>query len=93
MNIKILNEEHRIIAEPMKNNGGLYVTYIPSIDAISINADCQNLEETTEFIATYLDLNDEGQELIRAHLGHSRLNKLTRALDEVIEIRNKNKTE
>lgn len=52
MNCKMLSEEHRIVAVPMKYEGGLHIIYNHFKDAILINADCQNLKKIAKIMET-----------------------------------------
>ena len=64
MNCKMLSKEHRIVAVPMKYEGGLHIIYNHSKDAILINADCQNLEKIARIMEIYLTI--EGRDRLGA---------------------------
>lgn len=87
MNYKILSEEHRIIAVPMKYEGGLHIIYGHSIDAILINADCQNLEETAKIMTIYLTI--EGRDRLGAAncTNNESIKGVLHVLDQVARIR------
>ena len=87
MNYKILSEEHRIVAVPMKYEGGLHIIYGPSLDVIMINADCQNLEKTAKIMTIYLTI--EGHDRLDAAncTNNESIKGVLHVLDQVARIR------
>lgn len=87
MNYKILSEEHRIVAAPVKSNGGLHIIYSHSIDTILINADCQNLEKTAKIMTIYLTI--EGHDRLDAAncTNNESIKGVLHVLDQVARIR------
>ena len=90
MNCKMLSEEHRIVVVPMpkrERKGGVCICYVPSLNVIMINADCQNLEKIAEIIEFYLTI--EGRD--RLDVANSTNNKSIKGalhvLDQVARIR------
>ena len=87
MNCKMLSEEHRIVAVPMKYEGGLHIIYNHFKDAILINADCQNLKKVAKIMEIYLTI--EGRD--RLDKANSTNNKSIKGafyvLDRVARIR------
>lgn len=87
MNYKILSEEHRIVAVPMKYNGGLHIIYGPSIDAILINADCQNLEKTAKIMEIYLTIEGHDRLDVANCTNNESIKGVLHVLDQVARIR------
>lgn len=87
MNCKILNEEHRIVAVPMKYNGSLHIIYGPSLNVIMINADCQNLEKIAKIMEIYLTI--EGRDRLDAATctNNESIKGVLHVLDQVARIR------
>lgn len=87
MNYKILSEEHRIVAVPMKYEGGLHIIYGPSSNVIMINADCQNLEKTAKIMTIYLTI--EGRDRLGAAncTNNESIKGVLHVLDQVARIR------
>ena len=87
MNYKILSEEHRIVAVPMKYEGGLHIIYNHSIDAILINADCQNLEKTAKIMTTYLTIEGRDRLDVANCTNNESVKGVLHVLDQVVRIR------
>ncbi len=87
MNYKILSEEHRIVAVPMKYNGGLHIIYSHSIDAILINADCQNLEKTAKIMTIYLTMEGHDRLGMADCINNESIKGVFHVLDQVARIR------
>lgn len=87
MNCKILSEEHRIVAVPMKYNGGLHIIYSHSIDAILINADCQNLEKTAKIMEIYLTIEGHDRLDVANCTNNESIKGVLHVLDQVARIR------
>ena len=87
MNYKILSEEHRIVAAPIKCNGGLHIIYSHSTDAILINADCQNLEKIAKIMEICLTI--EGHDRLDAAncTNNESIKGVLHVLDQVARIR------
>ena len=84
MNCKMLSEEHRIVAVPMKYEGGLHIIYNHSKDAILINADCQNLEKIMEI---YLTIEGRDRLDVANSTNNESIKGLFYVLDQVARIR------
>ena len=87
MNCKILNEEHRIVAVPMKYNGGLHIIYGPSLNVIMINADCQNLEKIAEIMEFYLTIEGHDRLDVANCTNNESIKGVLHVLDQVARIR------
>lgn len=87
MNYKILSEEHRIVAVPMKYEGGLHIIYGPSLDVIMINADCQNLEKTAKIMTIYLTIEGRDRLGMANCTNNESIKGVLHVLDQVARIR------
>ena len=87
MNCKMLSKEHRIVAVPMKYEGGLHIIYNHSKDAILINADCRNLEKVAKIMEIYLTI--EGRDRLGAATctNNESIKGVLHVLDQVARIR------
>lgn len=87
MNCKMLSKEHRIVAVPMKYEGGLHIIYNHSKDAILINADCQNLEKIAEIIEFYLTIEGRDRLGVANCTNNESIKGVLHVLDQVARIR------
>lgn len=87
MEYKILSKEHRIIAVPMKYNGGFHIIYGPSMNVIMINADCQNLERIADIIEFYLTIEGRDRLGMANCTNDKAFKDVFHVLDQVARIR------
>ena len=87
MDYKILSEDHRIIAVPMKYNGGLHIIYDSSLNALKINADCQNLERIADIIEFYLTIEGRDRLGMANCTNNEAIKDVFHVLDRVARIR------
>ena len=90
MNCKMLSEEHRIVAVPMpkcERKGGVCICYVPSLNVIVINADCQNPEKIAKIMEIYLTM--EGRDRLDAanSVNNESIKGVFYVLDQVARIR------
>ena len=77
MNCKMLSEEHRIVAVPMKYEGGLHIIY----------ADCQNLEKIAKIMEIYLTIEGRDRLDVANSTNNESIKGLFYVLDQVARIR------
>ena len=87
MNCKMLSEEYRIVAVPMKYEGGLHIIYNHSKDAILINADCKNLEKVAKIMEIYLTIEGRDRLDVANSTNNESIKGLFYVLDRVARIR------
>ena len=87
MNCKLASEELRIVAVPMKYEGGLHIIYNHSKDAILINADCQNLEKIAKIMEIYLTIEGRDRLDVANSTNNESIKGLFYVLDQVARIR------
>ena len=90
MNCKMLSEEHRIVVVPMpkrEHKGGVCICYVPSLNVIVINADCQNLEKIAEIIEFYLTIEGRDRLDVANCTNNESIKGVFHVLDQVARIR------